>query len=118
MSKPASDASQRNDPRYRGRVPVRFGVSEEANRLAFTSDVSPTGIHVLTGSPVQPGQSVKLELTFPDGQVLSTTGVVRWAKRSPMHMARRVHAGFGVEFTSVPEAWYSYYFSLDAKTGS
>jgi len=78
--------------RKRKRLKLRFGV-EEARRVAFTDDISNTGLFVTTNMPSKPGVIIFLEIELPEGDTVKCQGQVRWARRVPQSMMRVASKG-------------------------
>jgi Tfp pilus assembly protein PilZ len=85
-------ADKRNLGRLRKRIPVRFGIGSPS-RLAFTEDVSTTGIFIKTPNVCVPGSQVLVELALePERKVLLEAEVI-WAKKVRPEMINIVKKG-------------------------
>lgn len=88
---------KRFDKRVRRRFALRFG-TDEATRLAFTEDISPTGMFIKTVNIAAPGSKLVVTLILQDDQVVTLEGRVMWAKRVPPQMIRLVKkSGLGLK---------------------
>lgn len=89
-------AEKRNLGRHRKRFSLRFGVGEPV-RLAFTEDISSTGLFIKTTNVCNPGAVIMVELSL-DGDVRVTLEArVMWAKKVPPQMIHLVKkSGMGV----------------------
>jgi hypothetical protein len=85
--------------RRKKRLKVRFGV-QYPKRVAFTSDVSQRGVHLVTGYPERPGTKLLLAINLPSGDEVIVYGIVCWAKKVPPNLMRVADkAGMGIIFT-------------------
>lgn len=57
-------ANNRDIKRIKKRISIRFGI-DEAVRLAFTEDISMTGMFIKTPNIIPPTQGLKSSLTSP-----------------------------------------------------
>ena len=87
---------KRDNKRKRLRLLVR---AEPGSVRAFTYDVSPTGLFLVSGKVFKPGTRIRLELDDRSGQLAMAVGVVRWAKKVPPNLMRYSRGGMGIEFT-------------------
>lgn len=94
-------AEKRTIKRFRKRLTIRFGI-EGAHRVAFTEDISRTGISIKTAFVFNPGSNLEMELIMPDESIVKLKGVVVWAKRVPPNMIHLIKkAGMGIMFTKI-----------------
>lgn len=85
--------------RRRKRLKLRFG-ADYPKRVAFTGDVSESGLYIITGQPERPGTRILIELSLPDGRQVIAYGRVRWAKKVPPNLIRVANKpGMGVSLT-------------------
>lgn len=89
-------ADLRDETRHRKRVSVRFG-TDQTNRIAFTDDISAQGFFIKSGIVLNPGTLLQVELTLPDQSVVQLEARVRWAKKVPPSMIRRIRGGMGMK---------------------
>ena len=90
-------AEKRNLGRHRKRFSLRFGVGEPV-RLAFTEDISSSGLFIKTASTCNPGTTVTVELELGGGITVRLEARVMWAKKVPPQMIHLVpRAGMGVK---------------------
>jgi len=83
--------------RLRKRLTVRFGL-DGANRVAFSEDVSTTGMFIKTANVCPPNSRIRIEFTVDD-TLIQVDGRVMWAKKVPQnlfHLAKK--SGMGVRF--------------------
>lgn len=91
-------ADKRDLRRIRKRISIRFGI-DEAVRMAFTEDVSMTGMFIKTANVAQPNSKIKIEFTIPDGPQVVIEARVMWAKKVPQNLFHLVKkSGMGVRF--------------------
>jgi c-di-GMP-binding flagellar brake protein YcgR len=90
-------ADKRDITRLKKRLTVRFGI-DEATRVAFTEDISATGMFIKTPNICPPNTKVKLELEVGQNKVKLVARVM-WAKKVPQNMFHLVKkSGMGVRF--------------------
>jgi len=90
--------SERNIQRLKKRIVARFG-QEMTDKVAFTEDVSRTGIFIKTTNVIQPGRVVKVVLSLDQGEV-DLEGIVIWAKKVPPNLIRLMKkCGMGIRIT-------------------
>lgn len=91
-------ADKRDIRRVRKRISIRFGI-EEAARVAFTEDISMTGMFIKSPNVIPPGTKIKIEMTLPDGVKVEIESRVMWAKKVPANLFHLVKkSGMGVRF--------------------
>lgn len=91
-------ADKRDIRRIKKRVSIRFGI-DDASRVAFTEDISMTGMFIKTPNVVPPSSRILIELELPDGLKIELEARVMWAKKVPanlFHLAKK--SGMGVQF--------------------
>jgi len=82
--------------RHKKRFSVYFGIGE-ANRVAFTEDLSHSGLFIRSLNVCPPNTKIKLELLMENENKVVLEGRVMWAKKVPQnlfHLVRR--SGMGV----------------------
>lgn len=107
-------ANNRGDTRHLKRVNLRFGV-DAPTRIAFTEDISTQGFFIKSGFVLDPGTLLQVEITLPDNSVVSLEGRVRWARRVPPALLRRIKGGMGVRirrFISGEDAYRAFCSAL------
>jgi len=83
--------------RHKKRLAVRFGI-EEANRVAFTEDVSLVGMFIRTPNIFPPNTKFKIEFEVSNIKV-ELVARVMWAKKVPQNLFHLVKkSGMGVRF--------------------
>ncbi len=89
------------EKRAKNRKKIRLSVQAEPGSIrAYTADVSPTGLFLVSAKVFKPGTRLRLIVRTDEGAALGV-GVVRWAKRVPPSLLRTTRGGMGVEFTWV-----------------
>jgi hypothetical protein len=91
-------AEKRDIRRIRKRITLRFGI-DDAARVAFTEDVSMTGMFIKTANVVLPNTKIIIEFDLPEGSSVALVARVMWAKKVPQnlfHLAKK--SGMGVRF--------------------
>jgi PilZ domain-containing protein len=89
-------AEKRKIDRVRKRFSIRFGIDQPV-RLAFTEDISPSGLFIKTTNICTPGSLIRVELALSDQQAVLLEGRVMWAKKVPpqlIHLVKK--CGMGV----------------------
>lgn len=96
---------KRRSKRHARRLRVRFGAVGEAGfpHVGITSDVSASGLFVLSTQRVVPGDRLHLELTLQDEKPLYVEVVVARKVLVPPELRQVVHAGFGARYLTGPE---------------
>jgi len=92
-------AEKRGRARKKKRLKLRFG-QELPKRMAFTEDLSTSGLFVVTAQPEPPGTRLWVQLLLPDKKEVIVRGRVQWAKKVPanlVHIAKK--AGMGIRLT-------------------
>lgn len=88
---------KRDIVRYKKRLTVRFGIGE-ATRVAFTEDVSITGMFIKTANICPPNTKIRIEFELADNKV-ELEGRVMWAKKVPQNLFHLVKkSGMGIRF--------------------
>jgi len=88
---------KRDIVRHKKRLTVRFGI-EEANRVAFTEDVSLTGMFIKTPNVCTPNTKIIIEFEIDNSKV-ELVGRVMWAKKVPQNLFHLVKkSGMGIRF--------------------
>jgi hypothetical protein len=91
-------ADKRDIRRIRKRISIRFGI-DDAVRVAFTEDVSMTGMFIKTPNIVPPNSKIKIEFVLPEGPTVELEARVMWAKKVPQNLFHLVKkSGMGVRF--------------------
>lgn len=91
-------ADKRDIRRIKKRISIRFGV-EKADRVAFTEDVSMTGMFIKTPNVATPNSKIILEFELPDGSRVEIEARVMWAKKVPQNLFHLVKkSGMGIRF--------------------
>jgi len=103
--------NKRDIVRYKRRITVRFGIGE-TNRVAFTEDVSVTGMFIKTPNICPPNTKIKIEFELDNSKV-ELEGRVMWAKKVPQNLFHLVKkSGMGIRFLrfySGEESFSSYF---------
>ena len=89
--------SKREIERHKQRLTVRFGM-EEINRVAFTEDISLTGMFIKTPNVCSPNSKIMIEFEVDHCKV-ELVARVMWAKKVPQNLFHLVKkSGMGVRF--------------------
>ncbi len=91
-------AEKRDISRHKKRLSIRFAV-DGTNRIAFTEDISNTGMFIKTPNIAPPNTKFIIELTLPNDKKIEIEARVMWAKKVPQnlfHLAKK--SGMGVRF--------------------
>ena len=87
--------------RSKKRLTVRFGANGKQH-MGYTENISPEGMFIQTGSVYRPGTRLQVQLTS-NGETVFLEVQVRWAKRVPPQLLRKVKAGMGVRIVKIVE---------------
>ena len=109
------ESEQRVRNRAKRRLMVRFGTSA-ADKMAFTRDVSETGLFVRTNTVFKPGTTIQVQIQFPD-RTFSMWARVVWAKTVPPQVAHILDCGMGVCFVDPSSEWLTYFAEWGKKSG-
>lgn len=90
-------ADKRDIKRIKKRLTVRFG-TDEAARVAFSEDISRTGMFIKTANIYPPNTRIMLDLDI-SGNSVRVEARVMWAKKVPQNLFHLVKkSGMGVRF--------------------
>lgn len=91
---------KRKAKRHGRRLRVRFGGrgDEGFPHNGFTHDISASGMFVVTGHGVRPGERVHCEVSLPSGAPLFLEGLVARQVIVPPELRAVVRSGFGLRF--------------------
>lgn len=87
--------------RYSKRLQLRFG-QEGHLHMAFTEDISDTGLFIKTTRTYPPNTNLDIKLLAGDDSVINIKGTVMWAKKVPMsiiHVTKK--AGMGIKIAQI-----------------
>ncbi|MDD2273284.1 MAG: PilZ domain-containing protein [Desulfuromonadaceae bacterium] len=91
-------ADNRSIGRIKKRMSLHFGL-DEAVRVAFTEDISSTGMFIKTPNVVPPNSRIKIMFILHDGSRVELEARVMWAKKVPANLFHLVKkSGMGVRF--------------------
>lgn len=95
--------NRRRSARYARRLQVRFWrPGEDRARAGFSTNISTTGMHIGTNSPLPAGSRLRIEVVDRDhGFVVE--GLVMHAKKMPVELQQVTPSGMGVRFLSVAD---------------
>lgn len=89
-------SDKRSPVRHKKRLSVNFGV-EEATRVAFTEDVSMTGMFLRSLNVCPPNTKIKIEFMLDNATSVVLEARVMWAKKVPQNLFHLVKkSGMGV----------------------
>jgi hypothetical protein len=93
-------AEKRDIRRIKKRISIHFGFNE-AVRVAFTEDISMTGMFIKTPNVIPPNSRITIEFVLPEGSIVKVEARVMWAKKVPQNLFHLVKkSGMGVRFLS------------------
>ena len=93
-------ADKRDIRRVKKRLTVRFG-TEESARVAFSEDISRTGMFIKTANIYPPNTRIMLDLDI-SGNTVQLEARVMWAKKVPQNLFHLVKkSGMGVRFLKI-----------------
>ncbi len=91
-------AEKRDLKRHRKRISIRFGIGEP-NRVAFTEDISSSGMFIKTPNIVPPNSKIRIMFELGGDLKVDVEARVMWAKKVPQNMFHLVKkSGMGVRF--------------------
>jgi len=91
-------ADKRDIRRQKKRISIRFGI-DEAVRMAFTEDISATGMFIKCANVVVPNSKIRIEFMLADDRKVELEARVMWAKKVPTNLFHLVKkSGMGVHF--------------------
>lgn len=105
-------AEKRDIRRHKKRISIRFGI-DEPNRVAFTEDISISGMFIKTPNIVPPNTKIRIAFELAADQKIDVEARVMWAKKVPQNMFHLVKkSGMGVRFLRfhAGEDLFSHYF--------
>jgi hypothetical protein len=83
--------------RLKKRLTIRFGI-DDVSRVAFSEDLSATGMFIRTATVCPPNSRIGIEFTV-DGHLVQVDARVMWAKKVPQNLFHLVKgSGMGVRF--------------------
>jgi hypothetical protein len=91
-------AEKRRIKRSLKRLKLRYGITR-ATTLAFTEDVSETGVFVRTVNVMGPGVVMLVELFMPDNSPVTFEARVMWSRRVPGSLIHLSKGGMGLLIT-------------------
>jgi len=97
---PVSDAERRHRPRVLVDLEVDYA-SEENYLFAYITDISATGIFVLTTTPEAPGTHLNLRFSSEDSKHIEIEGEVIWVNPYRPGAPDNLHPGMGIRFVSL-----------------
>ncbi|HPX60830.1 MAG TPA: PilZ domain-containing protein [Deltaproteobacteria bacterium] len=107
------------DPRFKKRLAVNFG-TEEATRVAFTEDISGTGMFLRSANVCVPNTKLTITIRFEDNSTASLEARVMWAKKVPQnlfHLVRKTGMGVRIiRFQTGEQNYRSYCSQLADRT--
>ena len=99
-------SDKRGPVRQKKRISVRFGIGE-AKQVAFTEDISPSGIFIKSFNVYPPNTKIMVELLLEEKHTVILEARVMWAKKVPQNLFRLAKkAGMGariLQFTQGEE---------------
>ncbi len=91
-------ADKRDIKRHKKRLSIRFGM-DEATRIAFTEDISATGMFIKTPNVCPPNTKIMVEFSLADDCRVVLEARVMWAKKVPQNLFHLVKkSGMGIRF--------------------
>lgn len=102
-------ANKRKTERFLKRLKLRFGI-EKPTWLAFSDEVSLTGMSIRTQNVLPPGSMVVIELYTSDDTAILLKGSVMWGKRVPAPLVQQVKkAGMGIRILEILSGGEKFY---------
>ena len=105
-------------PRLSRRLHLQYRVDhphwQRGWRAGFTTDAGPHGMRVTSGFVPPQGSKLQLRIEVPGMDALDAWGMVAWNEPANA-LGRGPRTQFGVQLTSIPEAWFHYFAASDAR---
>jgi hypothetical protein len=109
--------NRRRSARQPRRVQVQYWQPGEEIHRGFTTNVSETGVHIATPTPLPPAARVRVELSH-NGQSFLVEGVVAHRRSVHPELARVATSGMGVRFLTPGELITELFPRSASKSGS
>jgi hypothetical protein len=91
-------ADKRDIRRIKKRISIRFGI-DDAVRVAFTEDISMTGMFIKSPNVIPPNSKIIIEIDLAEDNKVVVEARVMWAKKVPSNLFHLVKkSGMGVRF--------------------
>ena len=91
-------ANKQDVRRIKKRISIRFGI-DEAVTLAFTEDISKSGMFIKTFRVIPPNSRIRIKFDINDESRVELEARVMWAKKVPANLFNMVKkSGMGVRF--------------------
>ena len=91
-------ADKRDIKRHKKRLSIRFGI-DEATRVAFTEDISATGMFIKTPNVCPPNTKIKIEFSLGENRIIELEARGMGAKKVPQNLFHLVKkSGMGIRF--------------------
>jgi hypothetical protein len=91
-------SEKRDIKRHKKRLSIHFGIGE-ATRVAFTEDISATGMFIKTANVCPPNSKIRIEFSLSEDKKIELEARVMWAKKVPQNLFHLVKkSGMGVRF--------------------
>ena len=88
--------SKRTPERHKKRLSVHFGI-EQANRVAFTEDVTIKGMFIRSCNVCPPNTRIRVEFSLENNAKVVLEARVMWAKKVPQNLFHLVRkSGMGL----------------------
>jgi hypothetical protein len=94
---------------------VRYGL-KEADRRAFTKNLTELGIGLKTNNVMRPGTTLRIEVRAAEER-FDLWGRVIWAKKVPPQLAHVLDCGMGIRLVHPGEAWVDFARQWQATCG-
>ncbi len=107
--------NKRSLNRAKRRMMVRYGTSN-ADKTAFTKNVSETGMFLQTNTVFPPGSTIHVQIQFPK-ETFSMWARVVWAKTVPPQLAHVLECGMGLRFIEPSAEWIAFFHDWAKKSG-
>ncbi len=106
---------KRESERPLKRLMVRYG-NDSKNYLAFTKEISRTGLRLRSNRVFKPGSHLRIEIEV-DACKFVMRGRVVWAKKVPPQLAHVLDCGMGLLLIEPPADWIGKVESLSQSRG-
>lgn len=91
-------AEKRDIKRLKKRLSIHFGI-DAATRVAFTEDISATGMFIKTPNVCPPNTKIKVIFSLDENCTVELEARVMWAKKVPQNLFHLVKkSGMGIRF--------------------
>jgi Tfp pilus assembly protein PilZ len=105
------DSQERKMPRTKKRMLVHLRTADsDKKRSAFTTNIGPSGLFLVTSQREEIGQHLYVELEIPDVGEIEISAQVIWQRQVQVDLRSMESSGYGVKILEAPECWYQFLY--------